>query len=243
MAWEMLGLAVAGLFFGSFYGVVAGRVPEGRSIVAPPSACPYCGHRLGPLDLIPVVSFLIQRRRCRYCGHPLPFRYLLVELASGAAFAASHWISGGRWPLTISGIVFLSFLVILSLVDLERLLLPDKITLPGIAAGLGLAVAGVSYVPWTSALLGAALGYGLLWLIRVLTRGAMGGGDAKLLALIGAFVGPVDVLKALFFASLIGTVVGGSMLLAGRHQRGQPLPFGPFLAAGAIVALVLAQRF
>lgn len=241
MWWEQMALTVAGLFFGSFYGVVAGRVPEGRSIVAPPSSCPACGHRLGPLDLIPVVSFVVQRRRCRYCGAVLPWRYLLIELASGAAFALAHWVSGGHWPLTVSGIVFLSFLVILSAVDLERMLLPDKITLPGIAAGLGLAVAGISFVPWTGALLGAAIGYGLLWAVRVLTRGAMGGGDAKLLALIGAFVGPVDVLKALFWASAIGTVVGGGMMLAGRHQRGQPLPFGPFLALGAVVVLVLSR--
>lgn len=234
----MLALAVAGLFFGSFYGVVAGRVPEGRSIVAPPSACPACGHRLGPLDLIPVVSFLAQRRRCRYCGTLLPWRYFFIELASGAAFAAAHWISGAHWPLTVSGIVFLSFLVILSAVDLERMLLPDKLTLPGIAAGLALAVAGISYVQWQSAVLGAAVGYALLWAVRVLSKGGMGGGDAKLLALIGAFVGPVDVLKALFWASLIGSVVGGTMMLTGRHKRGQLLPFGPFLALGALVVLL-----
>lgn len=208
-AWETAALAVAGLFFGSFYGVVAARVPDGRSIVAPPSSCPACGHRLRPFDLIPVISFLLQRRRCRYCGALLPWRYLLVELATGAAFAAAHWISGRDWPLTAAGVVFLSFLVILSLVDLERMLLPDRITLPGIAAGLALAVAGMSFVPWSESLLGAIVGYVLLSLVRLLT-GAMGGGDAKLLALIGAFLGPADVLRALLFASLIGSVVGMS---------------------------------
>lgn len=240
---EALALAAAGLFFGSFFGAVAARVPEGRSIVAPPSACPACGHRLGPLDLIPVVSFLLLRRRCRYCGALIPWRYLLIELATGAAFALAHWISGAHWPLTLAGTVFLSFLVVLSAIDLERMLLPDKLTMPGIAAGLALAAAGVGYVPWQDAALGAAVGYGLLRLVRVLTRGAMGGGDAKLLALIGAFVGPMDMLRALFFASLIGSLVGLSLMAAGRHQRRQPLPFGPFLAAGAVLALILAQRF
>lgn len=242
MWWETAALAVAGLFFGSFYGVVAARIPEGRSIVTPPSACPACGHRLGPLDLIPVVSFVVQGRRCRYCGASVPWRYLLMELATGAAFAGAHWISGGYWPLTVCGIVFLSFLVILSVVDLERMLLPDRLTVPGIVSGLVLAVAGISFVPWDAALLGAALGYGLLWLVRVLTRGAMGGGDVKLIALIGAFVGPVGALRALFWASLFGSVVGVTMMAAGRHRRGQPLPFGPFLALGAVVAL-LRLRF
>lgn len=240
---EAIALAFLGLVFGSFYGVVASRVPEGRSVVTPPSACPACGHRLGVLDLIPVVSFLAQRARCRYCKAPIPWRYLWIEAASGAAFAAAHLVSGGHWPVTLTGIVFLSFLVILAFVDIERMLLPDRLTFPGIGAGLALAVAGVGYVPWTAALLGAVVGYAVMWLIRFASRGAMGGGDVKMLAMIGAFLGPADALWALFCASLIGTLFGGGMILARRHERGRPLPFGPFLALGALAALVISRPF
>src|SRR5690606_18160667 len=92
-ALELAGLAILGFIFGSFYGVVAARVPERRSIVSPPSSCPKCGHRLGPLDLIPLVSFLLQRARCRYCGAPIPWRYFWIEAASGTAFGAAHLLS------------------------------------------------------------------------------------------------------------------------------------------------------
>lgn len=240
---EAIGLAFIGLIFGSFYGVVASRVPEGRSIVAPPSACPACGHRLGPLDLVPVVSFLAHRARCRYCGSPIPWRYLWIEVASGALFAASHILAGGEWPLALTGVLLLSFLLILVVVDLERMLLPDRLTLPGIVVGIALAVAGLGYVPWTSSLLGVVAGYGVMWLIRFASKGAMGGGDVKMLAMIGAFLGPVDALRSLFGASLIGSVVGISLILARRHQRGRPLPFGPFLAMGALVALISTRLF
>lgn len=240
---EAVALFFLGLIFGSFYGVVASRVPEGRSIVSPPSACPACAHRLGPLDLIPVVSFLVLRARCRYCGASIPWRYLWIEVASGAAFAGAHVLSGGEWRLSVAGIVLLSFLLILVVVDLERMLLPNRLTIPGIVAGLAVAVAGVGYVPWTGAVLGAAVGYAVMWLIRLASRGAMGGGDVKMLAMIGAFLGPVDALRALFWASLVGSVVGIALILARRHERGKPLPFGPFLALGAIVALVSARFF
>ena len=240
---ELLGLGLIGLLFGSFYGVVAARVPERRSIVAPPSACPNCGHRLGPLDLVPVLSFLIQRARCRYCRAPIPWRYLWIEVASGAAFAAAHLISGGEWPATLTGIVFLSFLLILTVVDLERMLLPDRLTLPGIAAGIALAAAGAGYVPLAGALSGAAVGYAVAWLIRFLSRGGMGGGDVKMFAMIGAFLGPVAALWAFFCACLAGTVVGGGLMLARRHERGRPLPFGPFLALGAVAAIVIPPPF
>ncbi len=240
---EAMALIFIGLIFGSFYGVVASRVPDRRSIVTPPSACPVCGHRLGALDLIPVVSFLVHRARCRYCKAPIPWRYPAIEAASGAAFAAAHIISGGHWPITVTGIVFFSFLLILALVDIERMLLPDRLTLPGIGAGLVLAAAGVGYVPWTAAVLGAVAGYALLWLVRFASRGAMGGGDVKMFALIGAFLGPADALWALFCASLIGTLVGGGLMLARRHMRGRPLPFGPFLALGAFAALVISRPF
>lgn len=241
MGLELVALAVFGLIFGSFYSVVAARVPERRSIVMPPSACPKCGHRLGPLDLIPVISFLANRARCRHCGVAIPWRYLWIEVASGAVFAGAHLISGGRWPLTVTGIVFLSFLLILFVIDLERMLLPDRVTLPGIGAGVALAVAGIGYVPWTSAVIGAAVGYAVLWIVRFASKGAMGGGDVKMFAMIGAFLGPADALRALFWASLIGTLVGVGLMIARRHQRGQPLPFGPFLALGAIVALIVSQ--
>lgn len=240
---EALSLALIGLIFGSFYGVVASRVPEGRSIVSPPSACPTCGHRLGALDLIPLVSFLVQRARCRYCGLRIPWRYLWIEIGSGAAFVAAYLIAGGDWRHTVTGILFFSFLLILVVVDLERMLLPNRLTVPGIVTGLAVALAGAGYVPWTAALMGAAVGYGVMWIIRVLSKGAMGGGDVKMLAMIGAFLGPLDVLRSLFGASLIGSVVGIALIVVRRHARGRPLPFGPFLALGALATLINTRLF
>lgn len=239
----MIYIGLVGLFFGSFFGVVAERVPQRRSIVRPPSSCPHCGHRLGVKDLIPVVSFAFQRARCRYCKTRISYRYPLVELASGAVFLLAYYVANGSWELFFTGAVFMSFLLILFLIDLDAMVLPNVITWPGIAVGMLLSAAGLGFVGLVPSILGAAVGYGILGLVRVASKGAMGGGDIKMLAMIGAFLGPERVLYTLFAASLFGSVVGGTLLLFGRHKKGMPIPFGPFLSAGAVAVLCYVRWF
>ena len=230
-----------GLVFGSFFGVVAHRVPEGRSIISPPSSCPACGHRLAAADLIPVLSYVLQRGRCRYCGTRFGIRYLAVEVASGALFVLAHYLAQGDVRLLLSGTLYLSLLLILFMTDLERMLLPDAITLPGIVLGLIVAVAGWGVMDWRESLLGAVVGYGILAVVRIAARGALGGGDPKMLALIGAFLGPVGALKVLFWASVVGSVVGIALIVTKRHDRRAPFPYGPFLALGATVVLAMIR--
>ena len=176
-----------GLIFGSFFNVVVYRLPRGLSLVKPGSSCPKCGHRLSSLELIPLVSFLWQRGACRACGERISWRYPLVELLSGLGYAYIAWTSSSLTELLV-GLVFFSFLLVLAFIDLDHKLLPNVLTLPGV--GLGLIF---SLLVWTSpfltSVLGAAVGFGLLFLIVLTSRGGMGMGDAKLMALIGSFLG------------------------------------------------------
>lgn len=235
-AWPLA--AIIGLVVGSFVCAVAYRLPRAISVVRPPSACPNCGTRLRSRDLIPVVSFLATRGRCRYCSLRIPLRYPLTELATGGLFVAASLLATDWLSFTV-GAVFFSLLVVMFLIDLEHMLLPNTINLGGIALGLSAAALGWTSLSAQEALLGAALGYGVIYVVVLASRGGMGMGDAKFLALIGSFVGPQGVVVTLFGASLVGTVVGLSLIGLGRHERRQPMPFGPYLAGVAVVVWIL----
>jgi len=247
------GATVLGLIVGSFLNVVAHRLPRRLSIVHPPSACPACGHRLRPWENIPLVSYLLLRGRCRSCGASIAAHYPLTEAATGAISGITA-AAVGLGPFLLPALVFSWFLVVLTRIDLDLQLLPDRLTLPLAGLGVGLSVLGI-WVPeligWSGpgtppplgSLLGFAVGYGLLfaagWAYAAATgREGMGGGDLKLLGALGAWVGPVAVLLTLFLAALMGSLIGGALILLRGGTRHLAIPFGPFLAASGWVLLL-----
>jgi leader peptidase (prepilin peptidase) / N-methyltransferase len=232
--------ALFGLIAGSYLNVVIHRLPRGVSTVLPRSACPACGAAIRARDNLPLLSFVLLRGRCRACGAAIGWRYPLVELAT-----ALLWVSClERFGLTLvalAGALFGCLMIALGLIDLEHLILPDRLTLPGIAAGLALS----PWLPWSGirqALAGALLGAAVLlavwagWYLWRQEEG-MGLGDVKMLALIGAFLGWKGALVALFFASLGGAIVGLALIWRGGAGLRSKLPFGSFLALGGLVAL------
>lgn len=224
---------IYGLIFGSFFNVVGLRVPKNKSIVFPPSHCTACDRRLGALDLVPVYSYLFLRGKCRGCGFKISPIYPLMELITGILFALSYRILGFGFELIVA-IVFISLLVIISVSDIAYMLIPNKILFPfGILLILLRLVSPLN--PWWSSFAGAAIGFSLLFLIAVISKGGMGGGDIKLFFIIGIVLGPVQTLLTLFIASLIGTIVGVIFLKRTRQGRKTPIPFGPSIAAAAVI--------
>ncbi len=244
LAWPFL--ALLGLLIGSFLNVVVHRLPRGESIAFPGSHCPHCGHSLGALDNIPLLSWIILGGRCRYCRAGISWRYPLVE--GSAAFLAVLALAnvGWQWRL-LPALLFLWALLSLTFIDLETFLLPDWITKPGMV--LGLLLNATSW--WTpafafctplDALLGLVLGYGLLRGFAELYRWlkgqeGMGHGDFKLLGMIGAWLGWQDMLLAIFLAALSGGLIATLILLAGKG-RNTAIPFGPYLALGGALMLL-----
>jgi len=257
-----------GLLVGSFLNVVILRLPkrlehdwrsqarellghEQNGEVAPPdlvrtgSHCPSCKHKLAALDNIPLVSWLALRGRCRYCGVRISWQYPLVELLTALASAAIAWKLGFGWPLA-AGLVFTWILIAASGIDARTQLLPDQLTLPLLWLGLLLSLVSMFVTP-TIAIVGAAIGYlslwSVYWLFKLATgKEGMGYGDFKLLAALGAWMGPMSLLPIVLLSSLIGALVGGTMLALRGQDRSTPIPFGPFIAAAGWVWFVLGDR-
>jgi leader peptidase (prepilin peptidase)/N-methyltransferase len=229
---------VGGLIAGSFVSVVAHRVPRGLSIVAPRSQCPSCGSQIAAYDNVPVLSWLALRGRCRRCGHGIPARYPLLELGLGALFAATALVLRSD-PLQVAlGLVLVATLAAVTLTDLERRVIPNRILL--VAAAIGLAVmaaADPGIVPGRLAW-AAAAGGGLLIVALVYPRG-MGMGDVKLTALMGLYLGRA-VAPAILVALAAGAIVGIALMVRdGAGARKRTVPFGPFLALGGVVGLLV----
>lgn len=239
---------VGGLAFGSFMSVVVHRVPKKESIVAPRSRCPNCGHQLAALDNIPIVSWLMLGGRCRYCKAPVSPRYLATEVLTALVWV----LAVVRLPLGWGLLAFLPFLwvlVALSLIDLETKLLPNAIIYPSVVAGIPLlamttALAGDSFSFWIRGLEGMVVGAGAFFVIALIYPAGMGMGDVKLAGLIGLFLGYASwgyLTVAFFLAFLLGAVVGIGLMVGGKAGRKTAIPFGPFMAAGAIIALLFGE--
>jgi len=231
--------AVLGAVVGSFLNVVIWRLPRGESVVRPGSRCTACGAAVRWHDNVPIVSYLLLRGRCRACGAGFSAEYPVVEAANAGLYALLAWRFGPVAALPVY-MVLTSALLAAAVIDLHHRILPDRITLPGIALGL---IASATLLPATvvDALAGAALGGGLYFLIAVASRGGMGGGDIKLIAMIGAFLGWQAVLLTTFLATVVGGLVGVVLMFAFRKGRKYAVPFGPFLAAAAIVCVLWGQ--
>ena len=225
-----------GLMIGSFCNVCVHRIPRGESVIWPGSHCPRCQQAIAWYDNIPLLSWLLLGGRCRHCSGTISGRYPLLEVLVGLSWAWLAWTTGPT-PVLAEALVLMTWLWVLTLIDLETMLLPDKLTFSGIALGL-LFSAWFDRLP--SALIGAVAGYGFFWLIawayrQLAGREGMGGGDFKLLAMLGAFMGWQALPFIVFFASLSGTIIGGAVLLWRRRQMQAEIPFGPFLAAAGAI--------
>lgn len=243
----LIACAVMGLLVGSFLTVVVDRVPRGGSVVAPPSACGACGSRLTAPDLVPVVSWLALRGRCRHCGNPIGKEPLILEIANASIFVL-FGLKFGDDPVLPAFCVLGAALVALVWIDLREFRLPREITYTAFAlSSVGIVVAAlVNDQPeriWKAAL-GAGIALALMWVIYLASRGGMGEGDVRLAPLLGLHLGylnPGIVPIGLFYGFIIGAVVGVAMMATSKAGRKTALPFGPFLAVGTVLAVFIGQ--
>lgn len=238
---------IFGLIIGSFLNVCIYRLPRDLSIIRPSSSCPVCKNQIKPWDNIPLVSYILLRGKCRKCGERISIRYPLVELLNGILYLAVFNSFGYGWHLPIL-FVFVSAMVVITFIDLDFQIIPDVITLPGIVIGV---ISSSFLLPdpfldinstktivgFTNSLIGLFLGGGLFYLIAIVSRGGMGGGDIKMMGMVGAFMGWKSILLVTFIGSLLGSIAGIFLILLKGKGRKTRVPFGPFLALGSIITL------
>ncbi len=250
-----------GLIIGSFLNVCIVRLPRGESVAYPASKCPRCGARIKWYDNIPILSFLLLRAKCRKCGQPISWRYPAVELANGLFYLWAFSEFGVTGESLLVMLICSAFLVV-TFVDLDHQIIPDVITLPGMVIGLAvapffmtaldmplpfhlgriLAFSGQYPIALCNSVIGLLLGGGPLLLIgwvweKVRKVEAMGGGDVKLMAMVGAFIGWKGALLTIFLGALSGSIVGVLLIAFKKHERDKVLPFGPYLVLGALISL------
>jgi leader peptidase (prepilin peptidase)/N-methyltransferase len=258
-----LAAALFGLLVGSFLNVVVYRLPlmaqreldnyiaheagkelphpERFNLMVPRSACPHCGHRITALENIPIVSWLFLRGKCSACKAPISARYPIVEAVTGLLSAALVWNLGSGW-LGLAGLVFTYFLIAMTLIDYDTKTLPDDLTYPLLWLGLLINLNG-TIVPLRDAVIGAMAGYvslwAVYWLFKLVTgKEGMGYGDFKLLAALGAWMGWAMLPTIIILSSVVGALVGISLIVFARRDRNNPIPFGPYLAAAGMIALL-----
>ncbi|MFC5476477.1 prepilin peptidase [Paraherbaspirillum soli] len=268
-AGNLLPAVIAGIFgllVGSFLNVVIHRLPQmmqresdnyvahesGKplphtdryNLVVPRSACPKCHHQIGALENIPVLSYLVLRGKCIACKTPISARYPIVETLTGVLSAFLIWHFGSGWA-GLATLVFAYLLIAMTFIDADTQLLPDDLTLPLLWCGLLLNLFGL-FVPLSDAVIGAAAGYlalwSIYWVFKLLTgKEGMGYGDFKLLAALGAWLGWKMLPIIILFSSLVGAVVGIALIVFTRRGREKPIPFGPYLAASGMLALLYGK--
>jgi leader peptidase (prepilin peptidase) / N-methyltransferase len=227
------------LLLGSFFNVVGLRVPKGESIVKPRSHCPSCKRTLTAWELVPVVSYVVQGGKCRGCGVRISPLYPFVELFTAILFTISLLVVGWSKELVVSW-TLISLLMIIFVSDIRYMIIPDKVLL-FFAVIFIIERIFVPLLPWWDSLVGAVVGFSLLLLIAVLSKGGMGGGDIKLFALLGFVLGWKMVLLAFFLSTLYGTVFGMIGMVLGKVRRGEPMPFGPYIVFGTLTAYFFGQ--
>jgi leader peptidase (prepilin peptidase)/N-methyltransferase len=246
---ELLVAGIFGLAIGSFLNVIIYRLPKHQSIILPASHCPKCQHQLAIYDNIPVLSYLILAGRCRYCKQKISFLYPLIEISSSVIVVVSLYYFGLGIKFVATSF-FLLVLLVISAIDLQHKIIPNLIILPAIATGIGLVLISqlwkVKALPLVdnSSLINSGSGFliggGLLLVVALARPGGMGGGDIKLAAFLGIFLGRY-VLVGLFIGFLIGSIVGLIAIIAGTKSRKSLLSFGPYLALGAVITIIVGQ--
>lgn len=262
--WATAIIFIFGLMIGSFLNVVIYRLPlmmnrewrvqcselleleppqqaERFNLAFPGSHCPVCKHPIGALENVPLLSYLLQRGKCRHCATPIPIRYPIIELITGIMSALVIWQFGLSWQ-GVFALLFTWTLIALTVIDFDHQLLPDSLTLPLLWLGLLLSLSAL-YVDSHASIIGATVGYLLLWaiywLFKLVTgKEGMGYGDFKLLAALGAWMGWQSIPLIVLLSSLVGAAVGISLILFRGRDRQLPIPFGPYLAAAGWIAMM-----
>ncbi|APC48028.1 prepilin peptidase [Virgibacillus halodenitrificans] len=229
----ILSFFLFGLIFGSFFNVVGLRLPKQIPFANDRSICPQCKKQLSWYENIPVVSFIIQGGKCRHCHQPISFIYPITEVITGIGFALSYAIFGWQIELAIA-LLFVSMLMIIFVADITYMLIPDKVLLFFLPLFIILRVVE-PLVPWWSSIVGALVGTVLLAAIILISRGGMGAGDMKLFGLLGIVLGLKGVLLTFFLSCTIGAIIGIILLLSGKIDRKQPIPFGPYIVAASLI--------
>jgi len=242
----LLFIFIFGLCIGSFLNVCIYRIPEAKSIVSPGSMCPGCGNPIKFYDNIPVLSFILLRAKCRNCSAHIPLRYPAVEMLTGL-FALSVFIKFGLSIEASVYFIFIATLLVITFIDIDHRIIPDLISLPGIVIFF-IASLAVPTVSVKDSLLGILAGGGILFIIaelylRITGKEGMGGGDVKLLAMIGALIGWQGVLFTIFASSMIGTIIGIIVMMIQGKNLKLAIPFGPFLSVGAVVYVFFGNEF
>lgn len=239
---------VFGSLIGSFLNVCIYRIPRNMSVVWPSSRCTSCDSPVRPWDNIPLISYLFLRGRCRYCKDKISVRYPVVEAINAFLYVSLLWRYGPGWDFLLY-CVLVSSLIVITFIDLDYQIIPDRITLVGIPIGL---LAGSLLLPdpflrasalgYKASVVGFLIGGGFFYLVAVLSRGGMGGGDIKMMAMVGAFLGWKAVLLTTLLGSLSGSIVGLFLMAVKGKGRKYKIPFGPFLALGTLVSLFFGQE-
>ncbi len=243
-----LAVFVFGSLIGSFLNVCIYRIPRNMSVVWPSSRCTSCDSPVRPWDNIPLISYLLLLGRCRHCKDKISVRYPVVEAINAFLYVSLLWRYGPGWDFLLY-CVLVSSLIVITFIDLDYQIIPDRITLVGIPIGL---LAGSLLLPdpflrasalgYKASVVGFLVGGGFFYLVAVLSRGGMGGGDIKMMAMVGAFLGWKAVLLTTLLGSLSGSIVGLFLMAAKGKGRKYKIPFGPFLALGTLVSLFFGQE-
>lgn len=229
-----------GLVIGSFLNVCIYRLPKGESIAMPPSHCTSCNTELKPQDLIPVLSWVLLRGKCRYCGEKIHWRYPVTEFVNAVVWVMIIW----QWGLTsqgLAGLFLFSLSLVITQIDLEHYLIPNSLV-------IFLLLGGIAYhfiaqdLTLLNRGIGLVVGFTVPFLLALLSRGGMGGGDIKLMGAMGVWLGFPGVLYALFIGALLGSLVGLGLIILGKKKRKDPIPFGPFLVLGFLVLFLFADN-
>ena len=226
---------VTGLIMGSFFNVIIYRLPRGESIVTPPSHCPTCNTKLKVKDLIPVMSFLFNKGKCRYCRSEISWQYPIVELLTAFIYLLTYLNFG----LTVKMFIYLfllSYLIIISLIDYNEIIIPNVLSYSGIIVGLILSLI-FNHISFSQSILGLFIPSLSLLIIALIFKGGMGIGDVKLVGMIGTFIGAKYTLLAIFLGALIGLIYGIIKLCKDEMNRKTPIPFAPFINLGAIIMI------
>lgn len=238
---------LVGITLGSFFNVVGLRISEGKSIVKPRSSCPNCGHELGWLELIPLFSYLFLRGKCKNCKSKISIKYFLFELLTGLLFVYAYWMTGLNTQFIVA-LTFISLFIIITVSDLAYMLIEDKV----VVFFLILILIERIFIPlpadfitfglphYVETLLGGAIGFGMLFMIayggsKVFKKEVMGGGDIKLYGIIGLVLGTKLTVFSLFFASVLGTIIGYTLIFMKALKKDTPVPFGPYIALSCLI--------
>ena len=238
-------LFIIGACIGSFLNVCIYRLPKEESIISPPSHCPFCKNRLKWYHNIPILSYIFLKGKCAYCGEKISIRYLVVEFLSGIFLIINYNLYGFSFNFFFYT-VFIYLTIIVIFADLKYMIIPDEVTIGGIIIGFIMSFFSSS-ISWQQSLLGILIGGGILYVVIILfyiitKKEGMGGGDVKLLAMIGAFLGIKSIFFVIFVGSLLGLIVSIPFMLIKKKGKDSQIPFGPFLSIAGIIYLYEGEK-